>query len=411
MRNKITAWKTVICIAVCAALTACGSGNTAQEVKETETTVSRQSEIVIDTHREDGPENTPQGGSGNVSQNGSDNGLEGGTGAGGGRLIQDQTFEVELAPLGKVTFASYEPDVSQEPLTDVTFQLQKDGRTILTLEGMYEDNIRANESFLQVEAVSFPDYNNDGYNDIIIICNYAPVSGPEVGTGYSEARIYSGNAQGSFTLERGVTDAANSAVAEKTVKSILGFMGVGRKDNQAGEQAEATGWKKAYIDHLNRQDDEQWQGYHLIYVDSDDIPELVEIGRDEATGCGIVSFADGSVDETFLRRLYFTYIERGGLLCNSEGNMDYYYDLVFRMENGRLNMIASGYYGAEDNSKVEIDANGDPVYVYEWDGVRMEKDAYDQALNAVYPMDQAREGYEWGMWMSREEVIQAIKAL
>ena len=33
--------------------------------------------------------------------------------------------------------------------------------------------------------------------------------------------------------------------------------------------------------------------------------------------------------------------------------MDYYYDLVFRLENGELNLIASGYYGAEDNSNVQ----------------------------------------------------------
>lgn len=41
MRYKTT-WQAATCIALCAALTACGSGNAAQEVKVTETTVSRQ---------------------------------------------------------------------------------------------------------------------------------------------------------------------------------------------------------------------------------------------------------------------------------------------------------------------------------------------------------------------------------
>lgn len=31
------------------------------------------------------------------------------------------------------------------------------------LDGVYEDNIRSNETFNKVEAVSFPDYNNDGF--------------------------------------------------------------------------------------------------------------------------------------------------------------------------------------------------------------------------------------------------------
>ena len=85
--------------------------------------------------------------------------------------------------------------------------------------------ICSNEIFNQVEAVSFPDYNSDGYSDIISICSYSPASGPEAGTGYSEARIYRGSADGSFVLEKDLSDAANSAVAEKTVKSILGFLG------------------------------------------------------------------------------------------------------------------------------------------------------------------------------------------
>lgn len=139
-------------------------------------------------------------------------------------LIEDQTFEVTLNPQGEVTFSSYEPDTQKDPLGDAVFTLQKDGQIICTLEGMYENNSRPNEVFNGVEAVSFPDFDNDGNSDIVIICSYSPSSGPEVGSGYSEARIYRGNADGTFTLERGVTDAANSAVAEKTVQTILGFM-------------------------------------------------------------------------------------------------------------------------------------------------------------------------------------------
>ena len=80
---------------------------------------------------------------------------------------------------------------------------------------MYEGNTRSNETFNKVEAVSFPDYNSDGFNDIIIICSYSPASGPKTGTGYPEVRIYSGKADGSFTLERSLSENANSALAER----------------------------------------------------------------------------------------------------------------------------------------------------------------------------------------------------
>ena len=98
-------------------------------------------------------------------------------------------------------------------------------------------------------------------------------------------------------------------------------------------QDSVSGWKQAYISLLQSQDSGQWHGYNLIYINDDAIPELVEIGIDEATGCNIVSFADGTVNETQLSRLYFSYIERGNLLCNSEGNMDSYYDIVYSMES------------------------------------------------------------------------------
>ena len=120
-----------------------------------------------------------------------------------------------LEPLGSVTFASYKPDSLQNPLADVMFEIKKEKKTVCLLDGVYEDNTRSNETFNKVEAVSFPDYNSDGFNDIIIICSYSPASGPKTGTGYPEVRIYSGKADGSFTLERSLSENANSALPKR----------------------------------------------------------------------------------------------------------------------------------------------------------------------------------------------------
>ena len=85
----------------------------------------------------------------------------------------------------------------------------------------------------------------------------------------------------------------------------------------------------------------------------------------------------------FRKRLGFSYIERENLLCNSDGNMDHYYDVVYRLENGRLVQAAAGYYGAEDNSAVRYDENQEPVYQYQWNGAVMTREEYNKALNAV----------------------------
>ena len=76
-------------------------------------------------------------------------------------------------------------------------------------------------------------------------------------------------------------------------------------------------------------DTEGQQGYTLIYLDNDDIPELVEVGKSEASGVRIVNYSNGSVHVNGLSRLYFTYIEGKNLLCNSDGLMDSYYDYIY----------------------------------------------------------------------------------
>ncbi|MBE5961248.1 MAG: hypothetical protein E7256_07655 [Lachnospiraceae bacterium] len=329
------------------------------------------------------------------------------------RLIEEQTFDVELAPLGKVHFEAYEPDLSENFLADVTFIITKDGKTVSTLPGVYENNIRPNEMFNMVEAVSFIDYNQDMADDIIIICNYSPSAGPDIGTGYAEVRIYSGSADGNFTYEAELSQTANEALAEKTIQSVKDFIGVGRTENLKGDfSKEDSSWKQAYIDYIQSSEESgQWQGYALIYIDADDIPEIAEVGSNEAMGCKILNYADGEVKETQLSRLGFTYIEKENLLCNSDGNMDFYYDLIYSIIDGNMTLIASGYYGAEDNSKLEFDEQGEIIYQYRWNDVLMEKEEYEKALNAVYDTSKAVPGYNWEELYLKDQIVAAIEQI
>ncbi|WP_343248683.1 hypothetical protein [Diplocloster hominis] len=320
------------------------------------------------------------------------------------RIIKDQTFDVELKPLGEVKFASYSPDTEQEPLADAEFVVWKDNKVSSILDGPFPDNIRSNESFNSVEAVSFPDYNSDGYNDIIIICSYSPSSGPDAGTGYSEARIFRGDAKGSFTFEKELSEQTNSALAEITVKSVLGFLGA---DRPMPVDAKSS-WQQAYTDYLQAQDAGMWEGYRLIYIDEDDIPEIAAFGSSEAVGSKIISYGDGRVYETQLSRLNFSYIERGSLLCNSDGHMDSYYDVVYRMEHGQLTQIAAGYYGAQDNSNVQLDQDGEPIYQYQWEGELMSKEEYDKAFHAVYDTAKVKKESLVKEFYSADEIIEDI---
>lgn len=275
---------------------------------------------------------------------------------------------------------------------------------LLELRGVFEDNCRSNDVFNHIEAVSFLDYNNDGYDDIIIICSYTQALG-SVSTEHSEVRYYSGRENGDFLYEEQMSLDASSALADITVRTAKEFI-------KEGKIAFDKSWQNAYIEYLQQDSDiDNLEGYTLIYLDNDEIPELVEVGKYEARGCSLVNFFNNNINSAQLDRLNFTYIERENLLCNSGGLMDSYYDLVYSIIEGKLTLTAKGNYGAEDNSNIQIDAEGNIVYQYMWNDVKMSRDEYKKMLDSVYDTSKSRSGYDREELYSLDEMISLIKSL
>lgn len=98
------------------------------------------------------------------------------------RVIENQVFEVTLEGWGDVIFAAYEPETSE---SDVEYRILEEGKEPYVLSGWSEDNTRLGESFVQVLAVAFKDYNDDGRTDIIVIGEYE--DSEEI---FPEARVY-----------------------------------------------------------------------------------------------------------------------------------------------------------------------------------------------------------------------------
>ena len=61
--------------------------------------------------------------------------------------------------------------------------------------------------------------------------------------------------------------------------------------------------------------------------------------------------------------------------------------------------------------QVEFEADGNPVYQYQWNDVQMAQEEYEQKLNAVYDTSKARQGYEWDGWLSREDAAEAVEGM
>lgn len=133
-------------------------------------------------------------------------------------MIEGQSFDVEMNPYGRVTFAAYAPYTSLNPYEDVAFKMIQDGQMIRSFGG---NSIRQDKKlweFQNVEAVAFPDLNDDGYTDVVTIVNYK--FGEST---ISEARIYTGRGERYFLEEEILEEAYNNSHDIKTISDIQEF--------------------------------------------------------------------------------------------------------------------------------------------------------------------------------------------
>lgn len=405
---------TVLGILACLTLAGCGLGDNspkASPAPQTQTQESSQPLVIdLDPSSQETLSEQSASSASQTQPSPSGEGNEYKTGS----AIEAQTFDVNLNPFGPVTFASYEPDTSENPMADPVFLIEKDGQVLTRLPGIFQDNINTGV-FNQVEAVSFPDYNHDTYDDVIIIISYYPEASSQAATPHSVIRYYSGTAKGNFVYEKQMSQDATSALAEISIKTAKDFISGEKADDPVPDPSLSESaislkpWQQAYIRYLSEDSEAKAQrGYTLIRLSDDGIPQLAEIGIDEATGSRIVHYAKGKVHVTQLNRLSFSYIPEENLLCNSEGNMDYYYDLVYRLTDGEIVPVASGYYGAADNSRIQFDENGEPVYRYQWNQIEMTKDEYEKELSRVYDKSRAVT-YDYDSLYSQDEMIKIIR--
>lgn len=122
----------------------------------------------------------------------------------------------------------------------------------------------------------------------------------------------------------------------------------------------------------------------LIYIDNNDIPELIIFGDYEAEGNIIYNFYNGTVYGTQLNGTGFSYIPKGNLFNNCGGHMDEYYDIIASIIDGKITLIASGCYGAEDNYNIEYDFEGKPIYQYYWNEQQVTEKQYETLLNQTF---------------------------
>lgn len=147
-------------------------------------------------------------------------------------------------------------------------------------------------------------------------------------------------------------------------------------------------WKNAYIQFLKKEtpiydvfDYTRQEKYKLVDINGDAIPELwLDTGM-TAAGAKVCTYADGAVKYVYVYTGGFFYAEGQNIFVDNGGHMDVYYNAVYTIENGGFVELHHGDFGALNNTNVQFDSNGMPIYEYFWDGRRVTSDEYDVYLD------------------------------
>ena len=132
------------------------------------------------------------------------------------RVIQEQSFDVELNYWGEVQFVSYLPS-DEFYMEDVSFLLTMDNHIVYYFPAYFEDNSTENDGigiFDSVAEVGFQDVNHDGLQDVIVIINYVTGAGPQGMLPRPTARIFMAEGNG-FTLAEDLMSEIMTNVGEE----------------------------------------------------------------------------------------------------------------------------------------------------------------------------------------------------
>ena len=197
-----------------------------------------------------------------------------------------------------------------------------------------------------------------------------------------------GAGQGS---ESNAGDPAGSSAdgSEKESSQPDGMVSAGSKEDMGIDES----WKPVYADFLKNDldsiigsNEEDWRdtwSFGFIYLNNDPTPELVISSGYEAAGNIICSPVNGKVEYVQTSRLNFFYKEFGGILDNSDGNMGYYHDYIYKLDDKGFDLLHEGYnYDEYDN-----DGNISESH-YEMDGKAITKEVYDKTILDLMPVMQ-----------------------
>ena len=187
---------------------------------------------------------------------------------------------------------------------------------------------------------------------------------------------------------------------------VIALEGKGKTSDKLSSATNDDRWKELYINYIkeeaNRYYDEMkgsyLEVYKLIDINDDLIPELYiehtydsEIcsyydGKTFSLAMGASGDAGGVAGKIF-------YMEGKNLIMGVSGGLGAYFDKIYRINKGEFELLHEGMSGVIDQSNLQLDENGAPIYDYYWNGKKVSKEQYQQELKEIFDVKKAKNLY------------------
>ena len=135
--------------------------------------------------------------------------------------------------------------------------------------------------------------------------------------------------------------AVTSETADETVKST-----------EATTQA--NNWKKQYIEYLKNVDSKNYGGCEYIYMNNDDIPELMILGSTTAAGNILVTSDNTTIDTKIIASGKMYYAEKSNELYIESGRQGVYAYTIYKISDGKI----------QEEEVNSYDTSGKTAFVY-----------------------------------------------
>lgn len=181
------------------------------------------------------------------------------------------------------------------------------------------------------------------------------------------------------------------------------------------EMKEDENWKKEYINCIKRIVGNDTaicdqSTFMFVNINGDDIPEIFYDSGFGYGGSALITYNNKNAIELHEgNSSYIYYIEGENLFDYSGGHMDSYYDKIYQIVDGEFVMLYDGVYGAVDNSRVEYNENGKPIYHYYWNNMQVSEEEYNDLLNKAFDRKKAICPFDANKVYSYKEIFEAIE--